>query len=180
MPWLLILAAVGLIVLIPTAYAGYIGAPYAPTRKPAIHKAFDLVGVGKEDQVVDLGAGDGKALLVAARRGARAIGYELSPLLWAVASLRTLGRKGVSVKLGNFFKQQLPPDTTHIFFFLMPENMEKMQRFLERQELPHLKSVMSYAFVFPEMPPLHIVQTERAGRVFVYDAEAFRSTDDDA
>jgi len=147
--------------------------PYAPTRKQAIEQAFDLLEVGKDAVVVDLGAGDGKVLLEANKRGARAIGYELSPIMWLVSWWRILGKKGTSVRMRNFYTQQLPPETTHVFMFLMPEHMDKIQQYLTKQKLPNLKFVLSYSFPFNEVPPLHVVSTEKAGRVFVYPSSEF-------
>ncbi len=180
MPLIPILVAIGLVFLIPTAYAGYIGAPYAPTRKPAIKKAFDLLEVGEDAVVVDLGAGDGKVLLAAHQRGARAIGYELSPIMWLVTWIRVLGKKSISILMLNFYKQQLPEETTHIFMFLMPEHMEKIHAYLTKQKLPNLQFVLSYSFPFPDVPPLHVVQTERAGRVFIYPVTEFTGQQEDA
>ena len=96
--WLL-LAAV--ILLIPTAYAGLIGAPYAPTRMRAVKRAFELLDIGVQDTVVDLGVGDGKVLLAAAGRGAKAYGYELSPIMFLIAFLRSLKYPNVSIRFGS-------------------------------------------------------------------------------
>jgi len=161
------------VVLIPTAYAGYIGAPYAPTRRRAITKAFELLDIGVGDFVVDLGAGDGKVLLVANERGAQGLGYELSPILWAVAFVRLLGKRRLKLLWRNFFKATLPEETTHVFMFLMPEHMGQLHVFLTKQHLPQLKFVLSYSFPIPDVPALQVVQTDRAGRIFVYSAGDF-------
>jgi len=129
----------GLILLIPTAYAAKIGAPYAPTRGRAIAKAFDQVGVGQGDKVVDLGTGDGKVLLAAAQRQAQAIGFELSPIMWIIAYLRCLRKKNIKVRYQNFFKATLPEDTTYIFCFLMPQNMPQVKTILKPSTYPPRK-----------------------------------------
>jgi len=173
MSWLLLVVGISLLLLIPTAYAGWIGAPYAPTRQRAIDAAFERLEIGADNVVVDLGAGDGKVLLAATSRGARAVGYELSPLMWFVARLRLVGRSRGRLILGNFFKKKLPKSATHVFIFLMPQHMEKTRAYLTAQQLPELQFVLSYSFPFPDMHPLHVVQTDKAGRVFVYDARDF-------
>lgn len=169
----MVIIIVGLVLLIPTAYAGYIGAPYAPTRRRAIEHAFDLLAVGKGDVVVDLGAGDGKVLLAAAQHGAVAIGYELSPIMWLITWFRTITTPAITIRWRNFLRAKLSPKTTHVFMFLMPEHMAKLQRYITHQHLPHLKFVLSYSFPIPDLPALHVVETDKAGRIFVYAAEDF-------
>lgn len=152
--------------MIPTAYAGKIGAPYAPTRLPVVKKAFDWAGIGASNTLVDLGAGDGKILLEAARRGATAIGYELSPIMWAIAWVRMRGR---GVKFANFYKQTLPPQTNRIFAFLMPHNMGRVAAFLKRQKLPDKTLVFAYAFPFTEVEPLTVIRAKNCAPLYIYE-----------
>ncbi len=164
-----LLVIIFLILLIPTAYAGFIGAPYAPTFSPAIEQAFDYIKLGPNDTLIDLGAGDGKVLLAAARRGASTLGYELSPIMWAVIFLRTLGNKKVKIKLRNFYKQSLP-NATVTFAFLMPKNMPKVHQYLSKQTLPNGKYLLVYAFPLPpDAEPLHVVRAPKCAPLYIYD-----------
>ncbi|KAG2440271.1 hypothetical protein HXX76_004383 [Chlamydomonas incerta] len=61
-------------------YTPYV-APFYPTPDSVINRVLDLTSVRAGDTVYDLGCGDGRVLLAAARRGARAVGYELDPEL---------------------------------------------------------------------------------------------------
>jgi hypothetical protein len=190
MDWIIVATLVGVVLLIPTAYAGLIGAPYAPTRTAAIRKAFAAINIGPEDVVVDLGAGDGKVLLEAAARGAKAIGYELSPIMWTVALVRSIvfqllpsaimtpsespphlrGRKTlIRVRYGNFYKKTLPPETTIIFAFLMPDKMERLRQYIVKQSLPQGKFLLAYTFPFKDIPPLHVIREPKCGPVYVYE-----------
>ncbi|KAG2455037.1 hypothetical protein HYH02_000862 [Chlamydomonas schloesseri] len=56
-------------------------APFYPTPDSVISRVLDLTGVRAGDVLYDLGCGDGRVLLAAARRGARGVGYELDPEL---------------------------------------------------------------------------------------------------
>ncbi len=162
----------GLLLLIPTAYAGLIGAPYAPTRRQAIIDTFDHIKLSSSDYLVDLGAGDGVVLRFAAMRGAKALGYELSPIMWFIAFLRLLAfRPQARIKYGNFFHASLPAETTVIFAFLMPEHMAHLRQYLATQNLPHARYLLSYMFPFPHLQPLHMVRSPRAGHVYIYDLE---------
>lgn len=167
MDWFSLSLLAGVALLIPTAYAGKIGAPYAPTPRAIIEKAFALLNIGPGDTVVDLGAGDGKVLLAAAGRGAAARGYELSPFLYAVAWLRTLG-KPVRLQFRNFYRQQLT-DPTVIFAFLMPDNMPRVSTFLSQQAMPAGKYLLAYAFPLQGVAPINIIREKNCAPLYVYD-----------
>ena len=165
--WLFVIVVALWLALIPTAYAGLIGAPYAPTRLPVVVQAFKKLGIGTDDTVVDLGAGDGKILLEAKRRGARVVGYELSPIMWLVSRLR-----GVPVRYANFYKQQLPEKTTVVFAFLMPKTMKRIRRYLAEQHLPQAKYLLAYTFPLPqEVHPMTIIREDKCGPIYVYDLQ---------
>lgn len=169
--FLFLLLLIGVALLIPTAYAGKIGAPWAPTRRRAIESAFSRLGIDQKDVVVDLGAGDAKVLLAAHARGAKAIGYELSPIMWIVAAVRTIGKKGIRIVYRNFYKAKLPDNTTVIFVFLMPENMPRLRQYLRKQSLPHLVYIASYAFGFKDVVPAYTVHEKNCAPVHIYSAE---------
>lgn len=181
----------GLILLLPTAYAAKIGAPYAPTFMAAIKRAFSHISLGPNDVIVDLGAGDGRVLLEAALRGAKAIGYELSPIMWFIiwTRLRLIPSRSASstksdqsskprqrhaVYLRNFYRQKLPAETTIVFAFLMPENMARVKKYLDSQTLPNLRYVLIYAFPFPDLKPLEVIHEPKCSRLYVYSPSDFR------
>jgi hypothetical protein len=170
-----LLILIGVLLLLPTAYAAKIGAPYAPTFSAAIKNAFDFIKVNKNDVLVDLGAGDGKVLLAAHAREAEAIGYELSPIMAAIVCFRTLGKKRIKIHLSNFYKKKLPPKTTIIFAFLMPENMNKVRQYLAQQELPNLRLVVIYAFPFKDVAPVKTIHTPKCARMFIYDPKELKN-----
>lgn len=180
-----------LILLLPTAYAGLIGAPFVPTRKKIIDKALAELPVSQGDLVIDLGSGDGAVLIAAARRGARAIGYELSPIMWFVAWFRAALFYGKaryrerqarssqrprlpfatikpSIKFGNFYHLSLPPETTVVFAFLMPKTMPRLKEYLNKQHLPKLRYVLCSTFPLPSEKPFQVVEVEKLGRIYIY------------
>ena len=57
-------------------------APYVVTSQEIVDEMLRLAGVGKDDVVYDLGSGDGRIVITAARvYGAKGIGFELDPAL---------------------------------------------------------------------------------------------------
>ena len=76
------------------------GAPYVPTHRKQVEQALDMLDVPKGSTIVDLGSGDGVFLLAAAKRGYKAVGYELNVILWIVSSIRCWRyRDRISVRL---------------------------------------------------------------------------------
>lgn len=67
----------------PTVQRSPLGAGFVtnwvPTPPEAVEAMLDLAGVGPDDTLIDLGCGDGRILVAAARRGARAVGIDLDP-----------------------------------------------------------------------------------------------------
>jgi SAM-dependent methyltransferase len=53
---------------------------YVPTPHDIVTKMLDMGGVKRGDVVYDLGCGDGRIVVAAAKRGARSIGFEISPI----------------------------------------------------------------------------------------------------
>ena len=82
---LLLIAIITLIFLIP----GLTGAPYVPSEKAKVKKVLTkLYPIKHCDLLIDLGAGDGVVLQVAAKRGAKALGLEINPILALLTNWR--------------------------------------------------------------------------------------------
>jgi hypothetical protein len=108
------------------------GAPYVPSQRRYIKRAFEeLCPIKSDDVIVDIGAGDGIVLREAAKKGARAIGYEINPILFAVAAYLSRKYDGVELRLANFWNAGLPDETTVVYAFSVNRDArrltEKMQ-----------------------------------------------------
>jgi SAM-dependent methyltransferase len=62
--------------------------PWVPTPDVLVGKMLEMAEVTADDLVIDLGSGDGRLVIAAARLGARAVGVELEPNLVALAERR--------------------------------------------------------------------------------------------
>src|SRR4030067_279165 len=72
-------------ILVPALY----GLPPVPTKPERIRKALQLANLQPDEVLYDLGAGDGRVLLIAAREfGAKAVGIEVGPIQCALIWLR--------------------------------------------------------------------------------------------
>lgn len=121
------------------------GAPYLPTLGPQIDTAFKLLNLKKGQHLLELGCGDGRVLLAAAKRGYKVTGYELNPLLVIICLIRTWRyRRLVRVVWGNFWAKKLPA-TDGIFVFLLPKYMDKLDKKII-QEFSKPVKLVSFAF----------------------------------
>jgi SAM-dependent methyltransferase len=133
------------------------GAPYVPSHHRQVERAFDdLYPVGDKDVVVDIGSGDGIILRLASKKGARAIGYELNPILVAVSRFLSRRDKNVSIHFSDFWLTLLPPETTMVYGFMVTRDMEKVARKLqlEANRLRHPLFYISYGAAIDSRPPL--------------------------
>ena len=78
---------------------------WVPTPEALTQKMLDLAGVTAKDQVLDLGSGDGRLVIAAAQRGARARGIEYTASL--VEYARVAARKAGVAERATFEKADL-------------------------------------------------------------------------
>lgn len=125
------------------------GAPYLPTMRRQTDEALDLLELKPGQHLLELGCGDGRVMLAAARRGYRVTGYELNPILVLVARLVTFRyRSKVKVIWGNFWTKKWPP-ADGIFTFLLQKYMPKLdKKIAQTYKGKHVKLV-SFAFSVP-------------------------------
>lgn len=128
-----------------TAYAAWKGAPYAPTPMLAVESAMDLAQIKKDEVMMDLGAGDGRVIASAAKRGAKVIGYELSPFMWVVTKINLLfhGLNGRVLLADGFNADFSKADV--IFLFLMPKSVKNLSEKLRAKSRPGTR-IVTYAF----------------------------------
>ncbi len=107
---------------------------WVPTPQPLVEKMLDLAGVTPADYVVDLGSGDGRTVIAAAKRGARALGVEYNPDMVAL-SQRNAAAQGVADR-ASFLKADLFETdfskATVVTMFLLPSiNLRLRPKILE-------------------------------------------------
>jgi SAM-dependent methyltransferase len=128
--------------------------PYVPTPRRVVEAMLDLAEVGPEDYLIDLGSGDGRIAIMAAQRGARALGVDIDPDRVAEATLAA-GVAGVEGR-ARFRRQDLfdTPlrDASVVTMYLLPEvNMRLRPRLLT--ELRPGTRIVSHNFTLGDWRP---------------------------
>ncbi len=135
--------------------------PFVPTSRKTVQEMIALANIKTGETVYDLGCGDGRLLVAAAEKGAKAVGYELSLLTLLLAKWNTRRYPSVSVQYGDFWEKNLH-DADVIFCYLL---LDKMREFEERiwPTLQPGTRVVSHAFPMPT-----VKETKKEGRGILY------------
>ena len=127
---------------------------WVPTPYPLIEKMLDMAKVTPQDYVIDLGSGDGRNIIMAAKRGARAMGVEYNPEMVAL-SRRNAVKEGVAERAkflqGDMFEADISQATV-LALFLLPDNLRRLTPKFQSQLKPGTRLVMN-GFPIPEWSP---------------------------
>lgn len=129
-------------------------APYVATHSEKIKKILKEAGVRKGKIFYELGSGDGRVVMEAARMGAKSIGIEQSILrVWySQYKARREGIKNSFFYHGNIFRLNYK-DADIIFIFLLPQGIDKLEPKLKK-ELKKGTIIITQAFHFPNIKPI--------------------------
>lgn len=102
---------------------------WVPTPQLVTDKMLDVAKLTPQDFVVDLGSGDGRNIISAAKRGARGRGVEYNPNMVAL-SRRNAAQEGVADRAlfveGDMFAADFS-DATVLALFLLPDNLNRLR-----------------------------------------------------
>jgi precorrin-6B methylase 2 len=160
----ILLFMIGLLwILVPAFY----GLPSVPTKEERIRTALKLVNLQPTEILYDLGAGDGRVLLIAAGEfSAQAVGIEIGPIQCALIWLRSVTSgfgNHIQIKWGNYLKTDLSQADV-VFLYATSKEVLKVASYLEKQMKPGSRLV-SISADFPEWEPTTMNDREL---IFVY------------
>jgi SAM-dependent methyltransferase len=121
--------------------------PFVPTPENVVDRMIELAGVKKGDVVYDLGSGDGRIVIAAAKRGARAVGFEIDPDLVA-ESRANIQKAGVQESAEIRNQDILTVDLSGasvVTMYLLPDVNLKLRPNLQKQLKPGSR-IVSHAF----------------------------------
>jgi SAM-dependent methyltransferase len=101
---------------------------WVPTPEPLVELMLDMAKVTPQDFVMDLGSGDGRNIIAAAKRGARAVGVEFNPNMVELSNRRAK-EAGVADKAsfveGDMYVADISKASV-MALFLLPVNMKQL------------------------------------------------------
>ena len=107
---------------------------WVPTPDTLVNKMLDMAGTTAKDFVIDLGSGDGRTVIAAAKRGARAMGIEYNPEMVELSKRRAaqagVGDKATFVK-ADLFETDLSKATVITMFLLPSINLQLRPKLLD-------------------------------------------------
>ncbi len=133
---------------------------YLPTPRPVVAEMLRLAGVSPTDVVYDLGSGDGRIPIAAARdHGARGVGIELDGRM--IARARCHAREAGMERLVEFRQEDLfradLREATVVTLFLFPEMNRRLMPKLFSELRPGTR-IVSHRFGLGDRPPGRIVE----------------------
>lgn len=143
-----------LICIVALSWFAGSGAPYIPTKYPHLNKLLKEIGVSKGKYFYELGSGDGRVVLEAARLGAEAFGIEQSWLrVWYSrwkAKVKNL--QNAYFCHGDIFHRHYY-NGDFVFIYLLPEAVSRLEKKL-KQELEPGACVITQTYHFRNWNPL--------------------------
>lgn len=153
-----------IVIILLFGFVVFVGPPYLPTLRKQIDAAFKLLDMQEGQTLLELGSGDGRVMLAAAKRGYKVVGIELNPILVVVSWIVTFRyRKQVRIIWGSYWGPPWPRADA-IFTFMLPKYMGKLDERVAKWRPEAPTRLVSFAFPIPDKDVL----AEKDG-VFLYE-----------
>ena len=176
MGFILINLFFGFIIIVSLIILWFVWPPDSPwspwwvVRIRQIREGLRLAKVTQDDVVYDLGSGDGRVPIIAAREfGASGVGIEIDYIRHLTAWLKVKKNKvsdRVILKRGNFFKSNIS-DATVVFVYLVPRVLEKIKPKL-LAELKKGTRILSYKYKIKVEPGIKLVKKNLENEMYLY------------
>lgn len=149
-------------------------APFVPTPMPVVRRMLEMAGVGAEDIVYDVGCGDGRIVIEAAKTfGARGVGIDIDPEMVA-KSKANVAEAGLSDRVEILHMDATRTDiskATVVTLYLLPESNELLRPIFEAQLKPGT-AVVSHNYSIAGWEDRHVdfdtVLDEHGGEHYIY------------
>jgi protein-L-isoaspartate O-methyltransferase len=150
-------------------------APYFPTPQTIVDKMLQLGELKAGEKMYDLGSGDGRIVIMAARKyKADATGVELDDALFKQSSqrIKTLGLDSLARIVHGDLMQQDYSSYDLLTIYLLPVAIEKVTPLFEKQ-LKKGARIVAHDFEFPKWTPAKILDIDddgegRSHRLYLY------------
>jgi ribosomal protein L11 methylase PrmA len=135
--------------------------PFVPSPQEVVDKMIELGGVKPGDVVYDLGSGDGRIVIAAAKRGAKAVGFEIDGDLvkQSQENIRAAGvQDAAEIRQQDILTVDLSPASV-VTMYLLPDVNLKLRPNLLSQLKPGSR-VVSHSFDMGDWKPDKIERVE--------------------
>jgi cyclopropane fatty-acyl-phospholipid synthase-like methyltransferase len=147
---------------------------YVPTPQPVVDAMLELAKVKRSDVVYDLGSGDGRIVITAAKTyGASGVGFEIDPALVKKARANAAAA-GVANRVRFVTQDLFTADLSRasvVTLYLLQSINERLRPKLVRQLKPGARIVSHVFNMGPEWPPEQTVTVDRS-RIFLWSVPA--------
>jgi len=140
---------------------------YVPSEQVVVDKMLEMAKIKKSDVVFDLGCGDGRIVVTAAKKyGCKGIGVDYDPKR-VEESLETRKKAGVKAEQvefreGDALKVKDLENATVIMLYMLPEFMEKLEPQVKSRLKPGTR-IVAHDYPFPNMEPDEVVEFNTGG-----------------
>ena len=145
--------------------------PFAPTPSSTVQTIINLFGLKPGQIFYDLGCGDGRFLMAASQKGAKATGFEIAPWAFLRGKINLWQTKSqAKILFKNFYEVNLA-DADAIYCFLMAKVMPQVEAKLEK-ELKTGTKVITYGFPLPTWKQKKVIDLDltdkKSSCIYVY------------
>ncbi len=116
------------------------------------------------DRVIDLGSGEGRIVIEAAKHCTKSVGVEINPLLYWVSKIKAKGKKNIEFKKQSLWNTDLS-EFDLIFIYFIPHRMNKLAKKIKLEMKPGSR-IISHAFIFPDWQYI-----EKDDNIYLYEVK---------
>ena len=140
---------------------------YVPSEQVVVEKMLEMAKVKKDDLVFDLGCGDGRIVVTAAKKyGCKGVGIDIDPdrIKDSLATLRKaeIPKDLVEFRQGDALNVKDLEKASVIMLYMLPEFMEKLEPQIKKRLKPGTR-IVAHDYPFPNMDPDQTVEFEVGG-----------------
>lgn len=129
----IILSIIGIVIFL-FCIVVFRGSPYVPSHRVNVARAFsELYEMSGRDVLLDVGSGDGVILREASKRGAKAYGIELNPILVFISKLICRNDPKIQINLSDFWLTKFPDDVTIVYIFSVTRDVKKFLKKIQNE-----------------------------------------------
>lgn len=160
--------------------AGLLLVPITPTPRKIREEISQIMGLEKDEMILDLGSGNGIFLIEAAKRyRIKGIGYEISPMGIFISKFLKIFKLGFNKQIvivpTNFLNNTPLPFADKIYCYLNPKAMETLYKKMKEEDLHEEVEIYSYKYPFPEVKPIEEKKLSDENLLYIYKGDSFNT-----